>query len=132
MLPTRATVPAATASLKSFLTFVLRSVCVRKSAVADASATGEVRWGHRDRFKPAVGERDIPERTSWAEVGSPFTFAPSTVLPRPQSAGLRDPPAARQPATRSRVQDVAPAEAKLDLDAEVAAAEAASERVAIA
>jgi tRNA uracil 4-sulfurtransferase len=36
------------------------------------------------------------------------------------------------PATRSRVQDVAPAEAKLDLAAEVAAAVAASERVAIA
>jgi thiamine biosynthesis protein ThiI len=36
------------------------------------------------------------------------------------------------PATRSRVQDVAPAEAKLDLAAEVAAAVAGSERVAIA
>jgi thiamine biosynthesis protein ThiI len=36
------------------------------------------------------------------------------------------------PATRSRVEDVAPAEAKLDVPAEVAAAVAASERVAIA
>jgi thiamine biosynthesis protein ThiI len=36
------------------------------------------------------------------------------------------------PATRARVQDVAPAEATLDLAAEVAAAVAASERVAIA
>ncbi|HXJ23839.1 MAG TPA: tRNA uracil 4-sulfurtransferase ThiI [Polyangia bacterium] len=35
------------------------------------------------------------------------------------------------PATRTRVEDVAPAEAKLDLAAEVAAAVAASERVAI-
>jgi len=36
------------------------------------------------------------------------------------------------PATRTRVEDVAPAEAKLDIPAEVAAAVAASERVAIA
>ena len=36
------------------------------------------------------------------------------------------------PATRSRVEDVAPAEAKLDLAAEVAAALASSERVAVA
>ena len=35
------------------------------------------------------------------------------------------------PATRSRVEDVAPAEAKLDLAAEVAAAVASSERVAV-
>ncbi len=53
----------------------------------------------------------------------------TSILPFDDCCSLFVPP---HPATRARVQDVAPAEAKLDLAGEVAAALAASERVAIA
>ena len=53
----------------------------------------------------------------------------TSILPFDDCCSLFVPP---HPATRARVADAAKAEAKLDLPAEVAAAVAASERVAIA